>query len=229
MINLQTGTPLDLTLPHVYKYMDSKYMDEFFEEGKLRIGSFKYYRQFPDEVRGDKNEGSGTVQGKGEQGGFSFNVMTQQGTSSYMFCTSVLESDSLKEHFETDNVFRINNPLEFAVSISRVIPGVSHISLGLCNYRDHRLIAKTIKGLSINDFTDEKGHMIIGGPQMNKRTNQILGNGLDLMYLKEKKYQTQCEFRIVWTLNSNFFETNDHIDIICKEAIQFCEKIEKEK
>jgi hypothetical protein len=116
--------------------------------------------------------------------------------------------------------------LDFSVAISNAILGFRQSFQGFCNYREHRIIKKLIPGMDINDFTGPEGTIIIGGEKGNQRTNEILGNGIDLMFLKEKKYQEQFEYRFVWTINSQFYPMADYIDIHCKEAVQFCEKIE---
>jgi hypothetical protein len=48
------------------------------------------------------------------------------------------------------------------------------------------------------------------------------------MFLKEKRYQNQCEYRFVWAINTQFYTMSDFIDIECKEAVQFCERIEQD-
>lgn len=46
-------------------------------------------------------------------------------------------------------------------------------------------------------------------------------------FIEENKYQDQVEYRFIWTINSQFYPMKEYIDIECKEAIQFCERIEK--
>jgi hypothetical protein len=226
MINLQTGKPLDIYLPNVYRYMDKKYVDMFFDKGILRISSFKKFREYPDEVRGDKNEGGGSVTGVSDKSGFQFHVISQTGNDAYMLCGSIIESDNVKKTFNTDTCFRISKPLEFSVAISNSIVGFKQAFQGYCNYRDHRIIEKLIGGLDMQDFTGPEGTIIIGGQKGNQRINEIIGNGIDLMFLKEKKYQEQFEYRFVWTVNTQFYSMHDYIDIECKEAIQYCERLE---
>ncbi|WNB17858.1 hypothetical protein [Marivirga arenosa] len=225
MINLQIGKPLNIKFPIVYRYMDKQFIDLFFDEGKLRISSFDKFRKYPDEIRGDKSEGGGSITGKSDKEGFTFHLMTRVGKNGYMLSTSLLHSQSIMDEFETDGVFRIKDPINFAAAISNSILGNDQVFVGFCNYQDGRIIEKEIKGLSAKDFTNEEGNFIIGGPGMAKRTNEMIGNGIDLMYLKDNKYQVQSEFRFVWTIRNQFFEMNEFLDIECKEAIQYCERI----
>ncbi len=225
MITLQTGKPINIALPHIYRYMDKEYIDLFFEKGILRVSSFKRFIQYPDEIRGDKSEGGGTYEAKSAEG-FQFLLMTNVGSNAYMFCTSLIATDEIKHQFNVNSYFRINKPLEFSAAIINAIVGSTQAYLGFCNYQDYRIIKKQIEGFSVNDFTNEKGELILGGPKMNQRTNEMMGNGIDLMFLKENKYQSQSEFRFMWTINNQFYEMQEYLDITCKEAVQFCERVE---
>ena len=226
MISLQTGKPLDIYLPNIYRYMDKEHIDLFFEKGILRISSFKKFREYPDEIRGDKNEGKGSITGTTNNSDFQFHVMSNTGSNAYMLCGSIIDSESIRKTFDTDTCFRIVKPIDFSVAVSNAILGFKQSFQGFCNYREHRIINKLIPGMSINDFTGPDDTIILGGPKENQRTNEILGNGIDLMFLKEKKYQDQCEYRFVWTINTQFYEMADYIDLECKEALQFCERID---
>lgn len=224
-ISLQTGKPIDIYLPNIYRYMDKEYVDLFFNEGKLRLSSFKKFHQYQDEIRGNKNEGKGAITGIGNSG-FQFNVMSDVGKEAYILCGSLLESEQIKKDFDCDSCFRIVRPVEFSVAISNALIGFARSFQGFCNYRSTRILKKAIEGLDIKDFTGPEGTIIIGGKKGNQRINEILGNGIDLMFLKEDKYQSQSEYRFIWTINTKFYPVHEYIEIDCKEAIQFCERVQ---
>jgi len=224
MITIQTIKPSFIALPVVYKYMGKKYIDLFFEHGLLRLGSFTKFQEYPDEIRGDISEGRGALQSKGEDG-FQFIGVTEVGNDAYIFCTSIIESDELMKEFNTDGYFKIKDLLGFSLAVANCIPGFSQSVQGFCYYQDFRLITKTIGGMAMNDFTNENGELIIGGPKMFQRLREMSGDGTDLMFLKEKKYQKQGEYRFIWQINSQFFKLQKIFDIECKEAVQFCERI----
>jgi hypothetical protein len=208
--------------------MDSEHIDQFFDNGILRISSFKRFREYPDEIRGDKSEGGGTISGKGGDG-FTFHVMTQVGGNSYMLSTSLEESDSIMKEFGVDSYFLITDPLGFSVAVSNALAGFKEAFLGFCNYQTYRIINKELSQMTLEDFTGEKGSIIIGHSKMNERIGQLVENGIDLLYLKEKKYQSQAEFRFVWKINESFFQVSEHVDIVCKEALQYCRRREGEQ
>lgn len=224
MISLHVQKPVHFKVPCVYRYMNREFVERFFEDGILRISSFARFRSYPDEVRGDKSEGGGSIRGTGADKGFAFHLMTQVGENGYMLSASLESSQDLQKQFGADSQFTIVDPLAFAVAISNAIPGSAQVFLGYCNYQPHRMIEKAVPGLSSADFTDNDGNFIIGGPGMMKRMTQMVGTGIDLMFLKEHRYQYQAEFRFVWTINSTFFEVEEFRDISCKEAVQYCER-----
>jgi hypothetical protein len=143
-----------------------------------------------------------------------------------MFCTSLIESRELMDRFTTSGYFRINDPINFSLAISRVIPGCIESIQGMCNYQDYRMVKKNIEGMSTSEFTGEEGTLIIGQPLL-QRLQQMGGDGTDLMFLKEKRYQDQAEYRFLWRINSRYHNLENYLTISCKEAVEYCEKAEE--
>jgi hypothetical protein len=91
MVTLQFVKPSNIVLPNVYKYLEKKYVDLFFEKGIIRISSFLRFQEYPDEIRGDVSEGKGAVVSKGGDG-FQFIGATEAGKDCYILSTSIIES-----------------------------------------------------------------------------------------------------------------------------------------
>ena len=221
-MNVVSQKLINISLPNVFRYMNKQYTDLFFNEGILRISSFERFRKYPDEIRGDINEGGGVYQNYSKENTQNL-IFTNTGNNGYMFCSSLIFSEKLMKEFNVDSCIKIKNPLAFSNAILNSIVGSNEAFLGFCNYEDHRMINKTINFFSDTDDLDENGNVKIGGEKFNKRINETIGNGMDLMFLKESKYQEQFEFRFVWNIDRRYFELNEYIDVECKEAIQYCE------
>jgi hypothetical protein len=228
MITIQTIKQVHVKLPAVYRYMQASYISDFFDHGRLRISSFQRFRDYPDEIRGDKREAQGSATGKGGDE-FTFHVMTDAGANGYMLSASLEDSAAIKKEFDVDSYFEIFDPLGFSVAVANALPGQQEAFLGFCNYQDKRVIEKTLEEMSLSDFTGEDGNIVLMHPKMNERIHQLVGNGIDFLFLKDKKYQSQSEFRFVWRIDGAHFDVKDHVDIICKEAIQFCRMHDSEK
>jgi len=57
MINVPVVTPWNVRTPQVYRYLDQRYVDAFFETGSIRLSSFAQFATYPDEEKGDTKEG----------------------------------------------------------------------------------------------------------------------------------------------------------------------------
>lgn len=223
IVTVQSTKPVNVLLPCVYRYMDKKFVDLFFDEGILRISSYNRFRTYPDEVRGDPNEAKGTYSTKTKEGN-RFNVMTAGGSSEYMLSASLFENDILKNEFKVDTLIKITDPINFFAAISNAIVGFHQGFIGFCNYQDIGIVEKKVEDFSIKEFENENGELMIGNEAMHKRMEQMVGSNIDLFFLKRKKYQSQVEFRFVWQINSQYYPIHEYIDVNCKEALQYCEK-----
>jgi hypothetical protein len=228
VITLTSQRPIHVKLPQLYRYSATEYIDSFFGSGALRLSSFKKFREYPDEIRGDKAEGGGAISAKGETDD-RFVLITKTGEDCYMLSASLSCSDQLKTEFKDTekpaDVFSITDPINFAGAVMNALPGCIETFVGYCNYQDGRLVEKEIRGLSSKDFRGEDGGFMIGHPQMAKRFSQILGNGVDLLFLKDRFHQNQTEFRFVWRMDKRFFAIESFIDLTCKEAVQHCSRV----
>ena len=224
MISLNSIKPVNIKLPIVYRYMEKQFVDNFFSNGLLRISSFDRFKEYPDEIRGDQSEGTGSFETVSVEGTQNI-LITDSGKNKYLMSSSLVYDKSLFETFDVDGCIRINDPIAFSNSIMNSILGSTECFLGFCNYQEYRHIKKVITSFSDKDDMADDGTLTIGGQNFNNRINETIGNGIDLLFLKEMKYQPQSEFRFVWAVNSDFFKINNYIDIDCKEAIQFCQRV----
>lgn len=214
---------INILLPPVYRYIQKEFEDMFFETGVLRITSFQTFRNYPDEIRGDTEEGKGLYVAKSKEGTTNM-VMHQASDTEYMFCTSLQNSTRIKEEFKVDSCFKINAPIEFANAILNVIPGSISSHIGCCNYQNERILKRATGLLTDQDFQDENGNTVLLTPSFNRAVENIISNPQDLNFLKKDKYQYQSEFRFVWTVDSRYFDIHPFLDVTCKEAIQYCER-----
>jgi len=208
----QTWKQIQLFQPPVYRYLDQKWIDEFLTTGRLLISSLRKFIKYPDEVRGDKNEGTAHYHTE-LNGGSHFVSHLSSGISQYIFCTSLINSDELKSDFGVDSCIRIFKPFEFTIAILNSIANSSGASYGLCNYQDSRYV-ESMSEKSMVDVVDD--FINFSGEQM--------GNGLDMLFLKENKYQYQNEFRFVWDVNVPYDELPENMIVECKEALKYCEQ-----
>jgi hypothetical protein len=90
---------------------------------------------------------------------------------------------------------------------------------GHCLYLDQRILTKNVSEVDMESLKSEDGG--ISFEKLIQVSNYV--QGMDAYFLKQKKYQHQSEYRILWQTDR---EVINGIVINCPEAIQYCEKVE---
>jgi hypothetical protein len=203
--------------PVVYRYMLQRYIDDFFESGRLMLGSFATFKQHADEQRGDTQEGVNVITATGE----SLTVLmgAQHGMNSLVLSTSVRGDEDLMRQFGCDGYFRIIDTHYFGRAIGECLHGYTDGLEGFCTYRDHHLIrrkipasfAAGIKAVPENDFELEQA----------LAHAQALG-GVEVFFSKRRQYEHQAEYRIIWNL---LHQVREPLVVECREAVRYCEKV----
>ncbi|WP_226701880.1 hypothetical protein [Microbulbifer elongatus] len=199
--------------------MEKQYVDEFFEHGKLRIPSFRRFRNNPDEEFGDPFEGRVSAQITTPTGSHAISAIN--GQEAYVLCATTVESRSLEAKFRTEYGFRITNSLGFANCISSHIAGFVGGFEGLCSYRDD---------ISVKKFIDQSvapPDTFSNPEEWSKEYEKFVGvQSRDAFLIKRSRYSHQAEYRFIWF--SQGIE-KDYIDITCPEARQYCQPINSSK
>lgn len=206
-------------IPMVFRYLEKKWVDNFFEDGSLRISSFKKFHQHSDEQRGDKQEGNNLVIGVQEKK-YMYSL-TFHGSDAFVLSTSLLLDKSLYSDFDVDSCFVIEKPFEFMDIISKQIPNFKGINFGPCLYQPLRQIRRNIKGLMIGD---SKNQDTVNLDDIFKNINEA--GGSDTLFLKTQNYSSQHEYRFLWHSFDNSLP--EHLDIKVPEAREFCRRIQNE-
>lgn len=221
MITIQVTKPWHIVTPVLFRYLDQKFINEFFESGRLRLSSFRAFSEYKDEQRFDPNEGQNILNGTGN--GIAFRAKVHHGISSLIFCTSTIEDDQLMKDFNTDGYFKIKDSTNFGISISNKIPGFLSGLEGPCIYASERIINRKID-LKNQDIIKLKELKEKKGPEYKEEILKLINKigETDVYFIKLNKYSGQNEYRFIWNVQS-FNE--DAMFIECPEAIQFCEKV----
>ena len=214
-ITTQFARPWSIKTPVLTRYMKKQHVDDFFEHGKLRISSFKSFRNNPDEEQGDFLEGRASAQIKTPNGNHA--IVAMNGQEAYVLCATTVESQKLESSFSTEAGFRIISTLGFANCISSHIPGFVAGLEGLCSYRDDTAINKKLNA----DFPppDSFPNPEIWADEHDKFVAQ---QSRDAFFIKRSKYSHQAEYRFIWFAQG---PEKEYIDIICPEAGQFCQPL----
>ncbi|MCX2743731.1 hypothetical protein OO013_07640 [Mangrovivirga sp. M17] len=184
------------------------------------LSSFKNYKAYEDNQLGDKTEGHSMniVNGANDK---MIGTYTMVGQNEFCFCTSTILDDELKKTFKRDSVFRIIDPLNFMIEITRSLPRVQSVLFGNCLYVNEKIISTKIpKNLDIEELKDDKETDKISFQKMIQAAGPSLTR--HRFFLKHTDYQPQSEYRMLWSTDR---KVEDGLVIHCPEARQFCEEI----
>ncbi len=205
--------PIQFSFPYVYRYMDSAFIEEFFESGRLRLSSFDAFSKHEDEQRKDTSEGKAVVFASSPN-------QTQvsvigKGHDAYVLSTSVLDDDALGEQFGTLDRLEIFHPLQFALAIARRLPGCAGSLQGSCHYSDKPMEVRS----NDIDFSTRTPDGSI--PMENVLGPAMQSSGQLPLFRKRMRFKHQAEYRFFWFAPV----AEPFLFIECPEARQYCRRI----
>jgi len=207
--------------PYVYRYMQKEFVDLFFDKGILRLSSFSSFSKHQDEERLDTREGQGIVQNIDHAGtGQTLFAVMSQGQDAYVLCGAMKHSTDLAQAFAVDSGFRINDTTAFGCAISNVIPGFKGGLEGACIYAEDRVVRRKAGQVDLESMRVSPEGKDLDGGKMFAAVSNLAGD--DLFFLKQKQYEHQCEYRLVWAAA----DAQEFIDITCPEARDSCTRFE---
>jgi hypothetical protein len=205
--------------PPVFRYLEQKFIDEFFTSGKLQLSSFSKFAEHPDEQRHDADEGWCVVDIKMPTKKKRLRSRVGIPKNSYILSTSLKRDQKLMIDFDRDGYFKINDVEGFGLAIASKIVGLTNLIAANCEYMNYKEIGLTMGAEAEEAIEqDEKGRMNIN------KVMALLRNAIfpEVYFLKLNLHAHQEEFRFVWEVG---YEVSEPLIIECPEAIQYCEKI----
>ena len=220
MISITIATQWHLRTPSIYRYMPGKYVDEFFDNGRIRLSSFAEFAKHEDEEKGDALEGKHILVGKGSKQ--TVFAVTGHGNDAYILCGTAILSQELMERFGCDSGIHIKDTTSFGVTIGRKLSGLRQGLEGPCYYKDGSIEC------DIGDFELDqlKARPEAKTLDLNKLGGFVLNMaGAAVFFKKRLTYQHQSEYRWIWIVDR---EVTSPLIMECPEARQFCEKVDVE-
>ena len=183
----------------------AEYIDDFFKNGNLQLGTFNYYKQFEDSEIGDKSEGSYLIIGQHKKI-TAFAEIGLEYDNNYLFCCFDGEPDSdTIQKFGYDDFFEILDIDGFSNAIKKTLKAREGFQ-SKCIYKTDKVIV----GKTPDDFNFAKI-----SPKLKNLVNE------KKYFLKPIMYKHQSEFRFLWEVDNGVGGTKV---INCPEAIKYCKR-----
>jgi hypothetical protein len=146
---------LTRNVQEVYRYMDQVFIDQFFNDGTIKLSSFQSNREKENDIRKDENEGFRTFKIISRDRKRQYDLTVDDRDTHRMLCTSVdLDLDNLNTRFG-GGCFKITNTFAFSMAIARKLELFERGQEGLVQYSDNNytpIFLETIPHLP--DLTD---------------------------------------------------------------------------
>ncbi len=188
----------------IIKMTKTEYVDNFFKDGSIQLGSFEYYKQFENPEIGDKTEGSFIIVGRNSKS--TIFAVVAGGFNNYMFCTYQGEPDpKVIQNFGYNDYFEIVDIEGFQRAIGKTLNSIAYLG-SICQYRQLKVV--------------------VGEADENFKLDRLSGDLINLVnyskfFLKTFDFHHQQEYRQLWTVP---YDLNDKIIIKCPEAVQYCKR-----
>ena len=193
--------------PHVYRYLPSQYVREFFSSGRIMLSSFARFAAHQDEEKGDTKEGVHTLEA--EAHGMLWMANIGQGYEAFVMSSSTIFDMDLMAAFKCDAAIHIKDTRLFSMAIAESMSAAFGVTEGFCQYTDDTLKCEMPEGMR-----GDKGFYWFGG-----LTNGPIG-GIEIFFQKRLQYAHQCEYRMIWHVNHC---VRDACIVECPKATEFCE------
>lgn len=183
--------PWTLHLPAMFRMMDRRYVERFFDTGELRLSSFAQFSRHLDDERRD-NEGKHVVFGRAPN--HTVVAVTGHGEDAYVLCGSAARpSKDLLKAFGSDAAIQILDPVGFGIAVARYVPGLKGGMSGFCDY----------SGGHIETFLDEQHLRGVLDPTNPNGLNDIGAlamrtAGTAVFFKKSPRFAHQVEYRWLW-------------------------------
>ncbi len=201
----------------IYRLLDDvKWMENFFNDGELMISCLSNFKNYPDEMIGDKDEGDSLIAGTNENGDL-IGIKYDSGDNAFIMSTTTELTEKVKKDFNAKCAIKINNPSYFGIEITRKLPFAHKGYEGHCIYAESRVqmldreIEKN-KAFQSIDFHND--------PFASQKLATITRDYE--LFLKLDKYKHQKEYRMIWFTKN---KVDKSMVINCPEVIKYCEKV----
>lgn len=116
--------------------------------------------------------------------------------------------------------FEIADINQFACQIGNELGGCTQIWAGPCVYEEARIVNTEGMDLPLDKFRDDKDPSKNSLDKVLQAANEL--QGPRQFFLKEKRFQHQCEYRFIWHMSR---PTRDFIDISLPNPPSYCRKV----
>lgn len=225
----------------IYRYMDEKYVDDFLNTGRIRIGTLFKYKDINCNIRKDSHEAkvfTGRLIDGEEPSGKKIediiHYISREYKNQFVLSYSKEHSARLMDHFKTTSCLIINEPKNFHDALTMVINNKYNLNNGIideCIYFNPSAVDDDTMNFYLNyPFLSKR---IENCHEQEIRSVWVLQDKCEPEYFQIDRYGKWLYKPVVKSnMTSEEWENilkcevdiGEHQEFICKEAIKYCKK-----
>ncbi|MBO4654847.1 MAG: hypothetical protein J5644_04820 [Bacteroidales bacterium] len=206
-------------IPKVYRFVEEKYIDSFFETGKLKLTTFEKCKQLEDANRNDANEGVSVL--NGYDGKYRFECKMGVGSDVIMLCTSLCNSysDSNRIPFgQSIEIFDIQGlMIAIAEQLKEKDYNIKGMLYGPCFYSEKEFHGK----IDSAAFREKQDVGVFDWDEMIKINQSI--SGPNIYFQKPIDKRTETEFRMIWLVDD--IKGDEDVFVTIQDPRKYCRKV----
>jgi hypothetical protein len=175
----------------IVRMAKKKYVDAFFNDGTLRLGTLAYYQLMEQAEMGDPREGWYIICARNSKGTL-LSVLEGALHSYVLCCTSGYPSNNLLQGFEHDDSFEIVNRAGFARAIGKKIGALNYAS-SRCIYSRYKVVETELPENFFYDYNSDE--VTLSGELLNLFNESQY-------FIKPLEFKHQKEFRFMWEVKT---------------------------
>lgn len=189
----------------VTKHAKADHVRLFREEGSLKLGTFREYRESDDPANQDPTEGQLSVWI--EQSDYTYHDVGCASDRFKLFCTSAIHAKTNETSGYGDSRFVIDDLSGFLNAVAQEA-GIIALAMSRCLYRNSRV-------LQVEDANTTGSPNPLNGPSLIQSYAQI-----GLSFIKPRNHHEHSEFRFLWYDKEGRVPVDGIIR--CPEARNYC-------
>lgn len=214
-------------IPVLCRFMGEQYIDQFLEEGKLRLTTFEKCKTLEDDIRRDNREGRSLI--CGTEGKFSCKMDFGVGSNAFLLCTSLKDSYTDSNNNRCDCYLEIFNLPGLAEQIAQYLSkngyNVLQVLFGPCTYTENKQITGTLTNNNLSEIISETDKTLSLDYNKIFDMQRQVCDTMQLFFQKPIKKYKENEYRVVWLVDPN--PKKDYVDVVIDNPKNYARKIIK--
>lgn len=206
-------------IPMIYRFMEERYIDSFFQTGTLKLTTFEKCKNLEDANRNDGNEGISVL--NGYDGEYRLECKIGVGSNAILLCTSLCNSYTDSKGILFGQSIEIFNVEGLVVAIAEELKamgyGLKSILFGPCFYSEKEFHKET----DLSKFMEKQDKGILDWDEM-MRINQCI-SGTNIYFQKPIDKRTETEFRMIWLVDD--LKGNEDIYVTIQNPQSYCRRV----